>query len=868
MEIQLNEKGIKIGETHRILLASSLFYFRIPRERWDRRMKLLKTAGYNAIDVYFPWNYHEISPGVWDFQKNRDVEYFLKLARENELFVIARPGPYICSEWDGGAIPAWLYADGIPVRQDDPAFLKAMHAWYSHILPILSEYQITRQGTVVCMQIENELDFYDCKSPVTYMGKLKKMAESFGMEVPLFYCCGQDDIVKSGGLTEGLYSSFNVYAPEDYRDLERRALHLYAAAALRKQPFMVTETNREHDWLKRLLASGAKLLGPYNQTAGTTMDFYTGITNWGPKEAPVAIMATDYDFKSMIGSAGNYDHAIIKARLFAGLLYTFGDFLGRGIPGKSTATVSGKNINTVIPELVTERGTFMEVSSLSVKQTVSLVFQGRPYELEMEAGETKLLPADVRINERVTLRFANYEIASVVAEGDRTIVWMYGRGKASFLISEDGTDRLYETEQPADGSEICAGDVVFRLGSEDYVSENGLPFFPALAAAPGEQEETIRDVHTKIYDCSLTEENKIRGSILPMELYGQYRGIGMYETEIPEKGLCLLSGLADVVTIMQGDRTETVYCNGSTRVDEYESGTLSVMTEIWGHANFDDIRVKSLRMGSLKGMDTLLYVRRTEDLTNGWLGYEVTENPQETCFFRHSPYNAVMNADGYNRASSPLITLMNRTIHSSEGEDGLFLHFGKAECMITVYVNNRRAASVVKDDPYVDLSAYAGQGDLELTLHVCRRYYTDEMGKVTLYAGKKADECRFCSVSPERGMQRDENLPVSLDRQKNKMIELSADVGREDDLKLFFYGKNVKMTVYAADHVMGRIYLSDNPVPVVGGGTCNTTFVPGEWLQKAPVRIWCQAIGENAAVDSIIVKRYKNGVVVPAKLAC
>ena len=156
------------------------------------------------------------------------------------------------------------------------------------------------------MQIENELDFYDCKSPVTYMGKLKKMAESFGMEIPLFYCCGQDDIVKSGGLTDGLYSAFNVYSPGDFKGLEQRALHLNEAAALRKMPFMITETNREHDFLKRLLACGAKLLGPYNQTSGTTMDFYTGITNWGPKDAPVAIMATDYYFKSMIGSAGNY----------------------------------------------------------------------------------------------------------------------------------------------------------------------------------------------------------------------------------------------------------------------------------------------------------------------------------------------------------------------------------------------------------------------------------------------------------------------------------------------------------------------------------------------------------------------------------
>ena len=73
----------------------------------------------------------------------------------------------------------------------------------------------------------------------------------------------------------------------------------------------------------------------------------------------------------------------------------------------------------------------------------------------------------------------------------------------------------------------------------------------------------------------------------------------------------------------------------------------------------------------------------------------------QTCYFRHSPYNAIMNADGYNRAASPLVTLINRTICSPKGEDGLFLQFEKAECMITVYVNNKKAASVVKDDPYV-----------------------------------------------------------------------------------------------------------------------------------------------------------------------
>ena len=95
MEITLNEQGIRIGETDHILLASSLYYFRIPRQRWEQRMKLLKAAGYNAIDVYFPWNYHELAPGEWCFEDNRDVEYFLQLAREHTptmLYFGAQPG--------------------------------------------------------------------------------------------------------------------------------------------------------------------------------------------------------------------------------------------------------------------------------------------------------------------------------------------------------------------------------------------------------------------------------------------------------------------------------------------------------------------------------------------------------------------------------------------------------------------------------------------------------------------------------------------------------------------------------------------------------------------------------------------------------
>ena len=861
MEIVLNEQGIRIGEEYHIVLASSLFYFRVPEERWEQRMQLLKVAGYNAIDVYFPWNYHEIAPGRWDFEKNRDVRRFLSLAKENDLFVIARPGPYICSEWDGGAIPAWLYTENIPVRQDDPRFLDAMHSWYARILPILRDYQITRGGTVICMQIENELDFYDCRSPVTYMGKLKAMAETFGMEIPLFYCCGQDNIVKAGGLTEGLYSSFNVYAEEDFPHLERRCLHLFEAASLRQLPFMITETNRRHDWIKRLLISGAKLLGPYNQTAGITMDNYNGITNWGPKDAPVALMTTDYDFHSMIGSAGNYNREIIRARLFAGFLYSFREALGCGKPVESDLEAIGEGINSLIPMLMTQQGNFAEISNLSSKEQIYQIKRaGRSVPFDLASLETRILPVDLQINERVKIGLCTYEIASVTKEEKYTIVWLYGHGKAYISVQSENDNQELELEEPENGFQISFENVIFRFGRDEYVSAKGLPFLPTLNVPPEKQEEEIPVLEQKVYDCVLSKTGSVDGMVQPMERFGLFRGCGAYDVTILSAGSYLFSGLADIVTFLQGDIAQTIYCNGSTRILDLKRGPLTILTEIWGHANFDDIRVKSLRMGSLKGVESILQILRKEDITSGWIGYELSQKPGETCFFQHSPYHAMMNADGLNRAVSPLITLMNRTIYSGQEENGLFLSFEKAECLIDVYVNNQKVASVVKDDPFVDLSEYAGRGSLELTILTERRYYTDEVGKVTLYAGKKVTDCVFSEILPEKGSRKEERLPITFEKDRNKMIELAPDLKSGEEAKLFFTGRNVKLTVYSGDHIMGRIYLSDTSIPVVTGGTPDTAMVLGEWLQNEPVRIWCQALDNDAVLYDVHAKRYLNGV--------
>lgn len=172
-------------------------------------------------------------------------------------------------------------------------------------------------------------------------------------------------------------------------------------------------------------------------------------------------------------------------------------------------------------------------------------------------------------------------------------------------------------------------------------------------------------------------------------------------------------------------------------------------------------------MGSLKGIEKLVYIDSKEDISTGWM-MDMDEMPwEDTFFFRHSPYNTISGIDGYNRALSPLKTVYTRYIESGSGEDALFLHFEIADCMIGIYVNNRYMGMIEKDNPYIDLSSFAGSGRIELTVRIIRRYYTDLAGRVTLLRGKMVKDCLYGSVLPVPGRDREPcALPFRMEQGK------------------------------------------------------------------------------------------------------
>ena len=116
------------------IISGEIHYARIPHEYWRDRLKKAKAMGLNAISTYVFWNVHEPQPGVYDFTGDLDIAAFIRMAQEEGLYVILRPGPYVCAEWDLGGMPAWLLADPkIILRSTDEKFLGPTERWLQRL---------------------------------------------------------------------------------------------------------------------------------------------------------------------------------------------------------------------------------------------------------------------------------------------------------------------------------------------------------------------------------------------------------------------------------------------------------------------------------------------------------------------------------------------------------------------------------------------------------------------------------------------------------------------------------------------------------------------------------------------------------------
>jgi beta-galactosidase len=187
--IDFDSKGFIVQGKRTFIVSAGLEYARIPHELWYDRLLRIKRAGFNCIEIYTIWNFHEEQEGKFNFTGDRDLGKFLDLVKELGMYAIVRVGPYYCAEWDNGGYPIWLkFKKGLSVREDNKPFEQYVDRFFDHLLPVVFKKQINDGGAVILVQLENEHpNGWGTVMPDGYFKHLREKALQMGMQVPYFF---------------------------------------------------------------------------------------------------------------------------------------------------------------------------------------------------------------------------------------------------------------------------------------------------------------------------------------------------------------------------------------------------------------------------------------------------------------------------------------------------------------------------------------------------------------------------------------------------------------------------------------------------------------------------------------------------------
>ena len=225
--IRYDRQCLTIDGKDVFIYSGAFHYFRCPKELWRDRFQKIKDAGFNAVETYVAWNWSEpeMPSSTNDFSKVNvsDLDEWLTMAEQFGFYILVRPGPYICAEWNTGGYPQWLLTKKPPgwdktwLRGDEPNYLAWCKHWYHAVCPVIARHQITRkqpgQPGVILVQIENEYDYAGLPNnvKVNQLVSLAEDARADGIDVPLFTCWTHQIRGSTNELLRQVFDSCNFY---------------------------------------------------------------------------------------------------------------------------------------------------------------------------------------------------------------------------------------------------------------------------------------------------------------------------------------------------------------------------------------------------------------------------------------------------------------------------------------------------------------------------------------------------------------------------------------------------------------------------------------------------------------------------------
>ena len=203
----VGKEFLKDGEPIK-LISGAVHYFRNMKDTWRDIFKKARALGLNCIETYCAWNMHEKKVGEYDFTGNLDLSAFIKMAEEEGLMVIVRPGPYICAEREFGGLPWWLQAmDDMEIRCLNPVYMEHFTRYLKRVFDEVRPLLSTNGGPVIMLQCENEYGYYgDDKE---YLKRLYEIYRENGIDVPLFTSDGTGENDLLDGTIDGCLSTLN-----------------------------------------------------------------------------------------------------------------------------------------------------------------------------------------------------------------------------------------------------------------------------------------------------------------------------------------------------------------------------------------------------------------------------------------------------------------------------------------------------------------------------------------------------------------------------------------------------------------------------------------------------------------------------------
>lgn len=171
-----------------VVKAAELHYPRIPMEYWDQRIKMCKALGMNTVCLYTFWNVHEENESEFNFTGKNDIAHFIRLCQKNDMFVILRPGPYVCAEWEMGGLPWWLLKKkDISLRDNDPYFMDRVKIFEEELSQQLTGLLLEDGGPIIMIQVENEYGAYGENK--NYVSKVRDLLRKlYGENILMFQC--------------------------------------------------------------------------------------------------------------------------------------------------------------------------------------------------------------------------------------------------------------------------------------------------------------------------------------------------------------------------------------------------------------------------------------------------------------------------------------------------------------------------------------------------------------------------------------------------------------------------------------------------------------------------------------------------------